>query len=525
MAHVTTDSAQAPTLDSALLERLTRRVAGADSGHTVTTMAPFTGEPLCELPTSTAADVRAAFARAREAQRQWAALPARERAKPFLRFHDLVLDRQREILDIIQWETGKARRHAFEEVYDAAAGTLYYARNAARLLRASRSPGAMPVATRTSVRLRPKGTVSVMTPWNYPLALPVGDAIPALIAGNAVVARPDTQTSLTALWAIDLAVEAGLPEGLWNPVIGAPEEVGDPLVDETDHVAFTGSSQVGATIAQRASERLIGCSAELGGKNPMVVCSDASVDWTVEGAIRACFSNAGQLCIAMERLYVHDRIYDEFVPKFTAAVRDLALNADFDFAAGMGSLTYERQLDRVSTHVDDAREKGATVLAGGKPRPDLGPLFYEPTILTDVTPTMAAYAEETFGPVVSVYRFTDEDEVVERCNDTDYGLNASVWTRDVARGRRIAERIDAGTVNINEGYGSAWASYGAPMGGTKRSGLGRRHGAEGMLRYTEAQTISSQHHVGLGGTPGMSGETLARTLTLGGRLMKRLRIR
>ncbi|RNL83859.1 succinic semialdehyde dehydrogenase [Halostreptopolyspora alba] len=525
MAHVTTGSAEAPALDPALIERLTRRVAGSATGRTVTTTAPFTGAPLAELPASTSDDVGAAFARAREAQRAWAARSVRERAAPFLRFHDLVLDRQSEILDIIQWETGKARRHAFEEVYDAAAGTLYYARNAARLLRPTRSPGAMPVATRTYVRRRPKGTVSVITPWNYPLALPVGDAVPALIAGNAVVAKPDTQTSLTALWAIDLAIEAGLPEDLWNPVIGEPAEVGDPMVDEADHVAFTGSSAAGAGIARRASERLIGCSAELGGKNPMVVCEDAAVDWTVEGAIRACFSNAGQLCISMERLYVHDRIHDEFVSRFTDAVRNMALNARFDFSADMGSLTYQRQLDRVSAHVDDARDNGATVLTGGQPRPDLGPLFYEPTVMTDVGPTMAACSDETFGPVVSVYRYSDEDEVIERCNDTEYGLNASVWTRDVSRGRRIAERIDAGTVNINEGYGAAWASYGAPMGGTKRSGLGRRHGAEGLLRFTESQSIASQHYVGLGGTPGMSGETLARTLTLGGRLMKRFRIR
>ncbi|MBB4929424.1 aldehyde dehydrogenase (NAD+)/succinate-semialdehyde dehydrogenase/glutarate-semialdehyde dehydrogenase [Lipingzhangella halophila] len=520
-----TIGAEAPALDPALIDRLTRRVAGSASGRTVPTTAPFTGAPLAEFPACTSADVEAAFARARKAQRAWAAKPARERAAPFLRFHDLVLDRQSEILDIIQWETGKARRHAFEEVYDAAAGTLYYARHAARLLRSARTPGAMPMATRAYVRRRPKGAVSVITPWNYPLALPVGDAIPALVAGNAVVAKPDTQTALSALWAIDLAVEAGLPEDLWIPVVGEPADVGDALVDGADYVAFTGSSASGAAIARRASEQLTGCSAELGGKNPMVVCADAAVDWTVEGAIRACFSNAGQLCIAMERLYVHDRIYDEFVPKFAAAVRDMTLNARFDFSADMGSLTYQRQLDRVVKHVEDARDKGATILAGGQARPDLGPMFHEPTVLSDVAPTMAACAEETFGPVVSVYRYTDEDEVIERCNDTDYGLNASVWTRDLARGRRIAERIDAGTVNINEGYGSAWASYGAPMGGTKRSGLERRHGPEGLLRYTEAQTIASQHYVGLGGTPGMSGETLARALTLGGRLMKRFRIR
>ncbi|QBI52399.1 succinic semialdehyde dehydrogenase [Streptomonospora litoralis] len=504
--------------------RLVRRLA-ADSGRTTTTTAPFTGAPLAELPESSADDVAAAFERARAAQRSWAALSPRERAEPFLRFHDLVLDRQREILDIIQWETGKARRHAFEEVYDAAGGTLYYARRAPHLLRPRRAAGAVPGATRTRHHRLPKGAVSVISPWNYPLALPVADAVPALLAGNAVVAKPDTQTALSALWAIDLAIEAGLPEDLWIPVVGTPEEIGDALIDDADYVSFTGSSPVGARIAQRAASRLIGFSAELGGKNPAVVCADADLDWTVEGMQRACFSNAGQLCISTERLYVHDSVYDEFAERFAGAVRGMELNAHFDYSADMGSLTYRRQFDRVAAHVDDARAKGAEILTGGRAREEIGPLFYEPTVMAGVAPAMDACAAETFGPVVSLYRYSDEDEAVAAANATDYGLNASVWTRDVARGRRLAERIQAGTVNINEGYGAAWASYGAPMGGMKRSGLGRRHGDEGLLRYTESQTVASQHYVGLGGTPGMDAETLSTVMTASARLMKRLRMR
>ncbi len=506
-----------------MVSRLTARVAA--SGAAITTRAPFTGEPIAKLPQSSAADVADAFERARTAQKAWAALPPRERVRPFARFHDMVLDRQREILDIIQWETGKARRHAFEEVYDAAAGTLYYARRAPAMLRRRRIPGAMPVATRTRVHHHPKGVVSVITPWNYPLVLPVGDGFPALMAGNAVVAKPDTQTALSSLWAIDLLIEAGLPKDLIIPVLGEPADIGDALVDHADYVAFTGSSAAGARIAQRAAARLIGCCAELGGKNPAIICEDADIDWTVEGLLRACFSNAGQLCVSMERLYVHEAVYDEFVSRFATAVRGMVLNAGFDFTADMGSLTYQRQLDRVTAHVDDARAKGARILAGGRPRPDIGPLFYEPTVMVGVAPTMDACADETFGPVVSVYRYTDENEVADLANATDYGLNASIWTRDTARGRRIAERIRAGTVNINEGYGAAWASYGAPMGGMKRSGLGRRHGTEGLLRFTETQAVASQHYVGLGGTPGMDGATLARVLTLGARLMKRFRLR
>ncbi len=480
-------------LDDALVQRLTRHVVSS-TGRTVVTTAPFTGEPLATLPQSSASDVTEAFRRARAAQREWAQRSPRQRIAPFLRFSDLLLDRQTEILDILQWETGKARKNAFEEVCDAALGTLHYARHAPRLLRRRRAPGAIPLATRTRVNYQPKGVVSVITPWNYPLTLPVADAVPALLAGNAVVAKPDTQTALSALWAIDLLVEAGLPRDLWLVVLGEPAEIGD-------------------------------CSAELGGKNPMIVCADADLDRTVHGAVAACFSNSGQLCISMERLYVHDSIYDAFVEKFVAETKNLRLGADLDYSADLGSLTSQRQFDRVVAHVEDARSKGATVLAGGRPRPDVGPLFYEPTVLTGVDESMTLCAEETFGPVVSLYRFTTEDEAIERANHTPYGLNASVWTRDVARGRRIAERLKAGTVNINEGYGAAFASYGAPMGGMKRSGLGRRHGVEGILRYTEAQTVSSQHVVGLSGPPGMSAETLSRVMTTGIRLMRALRIR
>ncbi|GAA1118244.1 succinic semialdehyde dehydrogenase [Nocardiopsis composta] len=524
MGNATPQTAEPPALDPALISGLTRRVQSS-SGATATTEAPFTGKPLAELPLSTADDVAAAFERARAAQAGWAERTPDERAAVFLRFHDLVLDRQSEILDIVQWETGKARRHAFEEVYDAAAGPLHYARCAPALLRRRRIPGAIPGATRSYVHHQAKGAVSVITPWNYPLSLPVSDAVPALLAGNAVVAKPDTQTALTALWAIDLAIEAGLPEDLWIPVLGDPAEIGDPLVDLADYVAFTGSTRAGAQIAQRAAARLIGCSAELGGKNPMIVCDDADIERTVEGAIRSCFSNAGQLCISTERMYVHDAIYDEFVPRFAEAVSAMRLGTSFDYAPDMGSLTYRRQLDRVVQHVDDARAKGAEILAGGRARPDIGPLFYEPTLMTGVDPDMSACAEETFGPLVSIYRYSDDDEAIGLANATEYGLNASVWTRDTARGRRIAERIRTGTVNINEGFAAAWASYRGPMGGMKKSGLGRRHGDEGLLRFTEPQTIASQHVIGFGGPPGMDYERLASLMTTGARLMKRFRIR
>jgi succinate-semialdehyde dehydrogenase/glutarate-semialdehyde dehydrogenase len=381
----------------------------------------------------------------------------------------------------------------------------------------------MPAATRVIEFRHPKGVVGVISPWNYPLALGLTDAVPALLAGNTVVHKPDTQTALSTLWALDLLVECGLPEDLWQVVIGEPAEIGDPLIEGADYVAFTGSTRGGRVIADKAADRLIGYSLELGGKNPMLVLDDADVEKAAQGAVRACFTNAGQLCISIERLYVDEEIYDRFAERFVHRVKNMRLGSGFD--ADMGSLTSQRQLDAVTRHVQDAVAKGATILAGGRPRPGVGPYFFEPTVLEGVTEEMELCAGETFGPVVALYPFSSDDEAVRLANGTPYGLNASVWTGDVARGRRLAARIKAGTVNINEGYASAYGSYDAPMCGMKDSGVGRRHGAEGLLRYTEAQTVASQHGFGFEPVLGMSYETYAALVSSGQKLLKRLRLR
>ncbi len=230
----------------------------------------------------------------------------KDRIRPFERLHDAIFDRRAEILDIVQWETGKARRHAYEEVLDVAASGLHYVRKAPGLLAPHARRGPFPLATRTVEVRHPRGVVALISPWNYPLSLGVSDVVPALMAGNAVVHKPDTQTSLSTLWTIDLLTELGMPPEIWQVVVGDPADIGDPLIDGADYVAFTGSTRAGRAVAEAAAKRLIGCSLELGGKNPMIVLADADVDRTTQGAIRACFTNAGQLCVSIERLYVHD---------------------------------------------------------------------------------------------------------------------------------------------------------------------------------------------------------------------------
>ncbi|MCP9957676.1 succinic semialdehyde dehydrogenase [Streptomyces sudanensis] len=505
-----------------VVARLARGVVG--SGRTAN-HTPFTGERLAELPASTPEDVAEAFARARTAQTAWAAVPVRRRAAVLLRFHDLLLERQAEALDLVQLETGKARLHAHEEVQAVASAARHYGVRAASYLGPRRHTGALPVLTRVTELRRPRGVVGQIVPWNYPLELSVGDALPAFAAGNAVVMKPDTETALTALWARELLVEAGLPAGAFQVVLGDGPVVGPEVVDRADYVSFTGSTRTGREVARRAAARLVGVSLELGGKNPMLVLRDADVEKAAAGAVRACFSSAGQLCVSVERIYVHESVADAFLERFTARTRAMRLGTSLAYGADMGSLTGERQLRAVTRHVEDAVAKGAKVLAGGVPRPDVGPLFHEPTILEGVDASMSVYAEETFGPVVSVYRFTDEDEAVERANDTAYGLNASVWTRDGRRGLAVAARLHAGTVNVNEAYGAAYGSVQAPMGGMKDSGLGRRHGAEGILKYTEAQTIARQRLVPLAPSFGTDDEGYAALMSRGLRLMKALRLR
>jgi len=506
-----------------LFDRLNGRVALGPGPHqSAPNRAPFTGEVIAEVPLGTPADVALAIERARQAQVSWAARPYAERAEVFLRYHDLILDRQEEILDIIQLETGKARRHALEEVLDVATVCRHYAFHGAKLLAPQRRKGAIPVLTATWEYRHPLGVVGFIAPWNYPLSLAVTDVIAALLAGNAVVLKPDQMTPFTALWAAELLEIAGLPADLFQVITGRGRELGTPIIQAVNFICFTGSTPTGRSIAQQAGAALIGCSLELGGKNPMIVLDDADFSRTLDGAMRACFTNSGQLCISIERLYVQAGIYDKFVPLFIERTKAMKLSASFDYAADMGSIVSADQLDKIKEHVEDAVSKGAVVAAGGKARPDLGPLFYEPTILTGINESMKVAREETFGPLVSVYKVETAQQAIKLANDTTYGLNGSIWTRHTARGRALATQIQCGTVNVNEAYAATWGSVDSPMGGYKESGLGRRHGEHGFIKYTQPQTVSVQRLLPIAPFWGMTVETYARIMTAALKMMRRI---
>ncbi len=507
-----------PFPDLKQLAQLVTLTAG-EREHT-TVRAPFTGEVLGTAPRCTDEDVQLALQRARAAQPVWAQTPMTQRKRIFLRYHDLVLARQEELLNVLQMEAGKSRLNAIDEVFDVAINCRHYAVRAANYLRPRRRKGALPLLTSTFEVRHPVGVVGIVSPWNYPLVMAVSDAIPALLAGNTVVLKPSEETPFIALLAVSLLYEAGLPRDAMQVVTGKGRVIAPALIRGSDFLAFTGGTSTGRLLAAQAGENLIKCSMELGGKNPAIVLDDADLNKAVTGVLRGCFANTGQLCVHTERIYVQSGIYDRFVPALAQRVKELALTNKLEFSEGMGSLISQAQLDKATEHVQDALQKGATLLAGGKARPDLGPFFFEPTLFTNVTPQMALYAEETFGPVASVYRFDDVEDAIRMANDSPYGLNSSVWTRNTGRGRQIARRLETGTANINEAFSASWGSVDSPMGGMKESGLGRRHGADGILKYTEPQTIATQSVMLIGPNRLLPPERYAKVMTFVLKLMR-----
>ena len=478
--------------ESIALDRLTDLTSrvDSDSDARLDVFAPATTERIGSIPACDEADVASGIERAREAGTGWADRPVSERAAVLDRAADLLLDRRSALLDLLQLETGKSRRTAVEELFEVPLACEYAARDGPNAIVEDRRSAAIPGLSTATVTYEPVGVVGVISPWNYPLTLSVADAVPALLAGNAVVLKPDEKTPYTALALAEVLEDAGVPENVLTVITGEGPTVGPALIDGVDYVAFTGSTETGRTVAERAGRNLIDCSLELGGNNPLVVLDDADVDEAARGAVQTCFANAGQLWLAAERIYVVESAYEPFLDAFVRETERLTLGTGYDYDADIGSLIDADQLDRVRSHLDDARERGATVETGGRHRPDVGPYCYEPTVLTGVDPDATVACEETFGPVVSVTPVPDVDAAVTAANDSPYGLNASVWTRNRDRGARVAREIDCGTVSVNDGFLTGWAARDAPMGGFGDSGIGRRNGPEGVRRFTESRTVA-----------------------------------
>lgn len=468
--------------------------------------SPFLDEPFAHVYVGDEEVVDFAFGRARQAQQRWAETPIKTRQQIFRDFHDRVLKNRELLVDIVQMETGKNRLSALDEVLDVVSNARFYANAAPRLLKEKPMPGAIPGLTRSKLQRTPKGVVGQISPWNYPLALGISDAIPALLAGNAVVAKPDSQTPFSLLSVLRLLYESGLPRDLMQVVTGSGRVVGSAIANNCDYLMFTGSTATGRVLGKTAGERLIGFSAELGGKNPLLISADADLDRSIREAISACFSNSGQLCVSIERIYVEEAVYDEFVSRFGTAVNNMRLASGFDWDADMGSLINADQLETVETFVETAKEKGARVLAGGRTRPELGRFFYEPTVLVDVPNDADLYCDEVFGPVVFIEKVANLDEAIAKANDTSYGLNAAVFAESET-GWKAAGKLLAGGVGINDGYTATWATVASPLGGMKDSGVARRHGDEGMLKYTEPRNIAEQRGISMRGPASLPRKT------------------
>ncbi|WP_372729157.1 succinic semialdehyde dehydrogenase [Nocardioides sp.] len=512
------------SLTEAFLAKLVSRVQSSGGGTWRLTEV-YTGDLLVELPQSSPADIQRAFTEARAAQRGWAATSIEDRLKVFKRAHALFVDNAQLTADLIQAESGKNRRMAIEESCDPPMVMSHYIKRAARLLAPTKRGGPVPLLSSSTEIRQPKGVVGVISPWNFPFATGISDAVTALMAGNAVVLKPDNKTALSPLFGIQMLENAGLPKGLFQVVCGEGPDVGPTLIDNANYVMFTGSTATGRTIGERAGRNLIGCCLELGGKNPMIVLEDADLDEVVQGALFGVFGNTGQICMHIERIYLPNSRYDEFKVKFKAAAEALTIGASYDFGPELGSLVSVDHKDRVQSHVDDALAKGATLVTGGKARPDIGPAFFEPTILENVTKEMLAGSCETFGPVVALHRYDSVDHAIELANDTDYGLNASVWGTDLKAAAAVGARIHSGNVNINDSLATAYASKGTPSGGVKQSGVGARHGDQGLLKYTDVQNLAVLKKQVLGARPGQNYEDYVKGMLGGLRMMRKTGIR
>lgn len=451
------------------------------------TRKPATLEPLEIFEAASADDVRAAVERARKAQVEWASAGFAERARLLRRAVQVLLAREEEFAATIESETGKPAVEILgTEIVPAADAIEFYAKRARRVLADRTVPLHLLKSKKLRLVYKPLGVIGIITPWNFPFILALNPTVQALAAGNAVLLKPSEATPATGRLVEELFREAGLPDGLVACVIG-DGATGAALVDAgVDKIAFTGSERTGRKIAEACGRALIPCTLELGGKDPMIVCADADLDRAAAGAVFGAFANAGQVCVSTERVYVVDAVADEFIRRVVEHTAKLRQGAGGE--SDVGPMIWAPQLDVVERHVEDARRRGARILAGGRRNPRFEGLYYEPTVLVDVDHDMLVMREESFGPLLPIMRVRDEAQALRLANDSGYGLNASVWSRDKRRGAELARSIESGCAVVNDCM-ITYAIPESPFGGVKASGIGRVNGDMGLKGYCHVQSI------------------------------------
>ena len=453
--------------------------------------SPVTLEVTGELACAGREEVAAAIRKARAAQPEWAARPIAERAAVLSRACKLVVQRADEIMDTVVAETGKARTDALTmEVFAVADSLCYYAKNAEKFLKARKRKihGVMKFAKELRIAYKPLGVIGLITPWNGPFVLVMNQACQAIAAGNAVVAKGSEVTPRSAALAETIFRDAGLPDGILQVLTG-DGATGTAIVEGgVDKVSFTGSVATGRKVAEACARQLIPATLELGGNDAMIVCADADLDRAAQGAWLGSCMNTGHYCCGTERIYVVESVYDEFLAKVLAAGKGLLQGARHGFDESIGAVFWDKQMDIIERHVEDAKAKGAAILMGGRRNPELPGLYYEPTVMTGVDNRMAIMTEETFGPVLCIQKVRDEAEALRLANDSDYGLNGNVWTQDKEKGRRLALQLDTGACSVND----MAVSYGipaAPFGGRKSSGVGQVNGKKGIRSYCHEMPV------------------------------------
>ncbi|WP_139491007.1 aldehyde dehydrogenase family protein [Brevibacillus dissolubilis] len=448
---------------------------------------PATGEVIGEVQEKTSEEITAAMKRAREAFPAWRDMPLEQRLGYVARVREYLVEHMETLAQKIVQDTGKVLLEAMmTEIFTTADFMKHYEKHAAGIL-APKKVGTPIVlfGRRSEIQYRPMGVVAVISPWNYPLQLAMVPAISALIAGNTVLLKPSEVTPLTGLIMEEILNAGGFPEGVVQVLHGG-KEVGQTLVDaKPDKIFFTGSVATGKKIMAQAAQHLIPVELELGGKDPMIVFADADLERAANAAVWGAFTNAGQTCMAVERVYVESSIFDRFVGIVKAKTEQLRVGTGEE--ADMGSMTFPHQLSIVEEHLADAVAKGATILTGGK-RLNEKTLHFPPTLLTNVDHTMKIMNDETFGPVLPIMPFRDESEALRLANDSPFGLNSSVWSRDTTKARRVAGKIESGNVCINDVIVSV-ANPHLPFGGIKESGMGRYHGEEGLITFCHVTSI------------------------------------